>query len=168
MFFPIDGVASLDLQKSRILSTSCCREPLISAEPTKDGVLVKGISPSRAKTSCGRSRFREVVLVRRDASAREDGAHRFVGVPGRTRTCDPQLRRLLLYPPELRGRAGEVAWSGREDSNLRPPAPKAGALTRLRYTPTIATVASPAQQAFRARAFRQAVCAAGSSARCGA
>jgi hypothetical protein len=22
--------------------------------------------------------------------------------PGRTRTCDPQLRRLLLYPPELR------------------------------------------------------------------
>ncbi len=27
-------------------------------------------------------------------------------------------------------------WSGREDSNLRPPAPKAGALTRLRYAPT--------------------------------
>jgi hypothetical protein len=26
--------------------------------------------------------------------------------------------------------------SGREDSNLRPPAPKAGALTRLRYAPT--------------------------------
>ena len=27
-------------------------------------------------------------------------------------------------------------WSGREDSNLRPPAPKAGALARLRYAPT--------------------------------
>jgi hypothetical protein len=26
------------------------------------------------------------------------------GVPGRTRTCDPQFRKLLLYPPELRGR----------------------------------------------------------------
>ena len=27
-------------------------------------------------------------------------------------------------------------WSGREDSNLRPPGPKPGALTRLRYAPT--------------------------------
>ena len=29
-----------------------------------------------------------------------------------------------------------ILWSGRQDSNLRPPAPKAGALTRLRYAPT--------------------------------
>jgi hypothetical protein len=29
----------------------------------------------------------------------------------------------------------EKYWSGREDLNLRPPAPKAGALTRLRYAP---------------------------------
>ena len=28
-------------------------------------------------------------------------------------------------------------WSGREDSNFRPPAPKAGALTRLRYIPLL-------------------------------
>ena len=27
-----------------------------------------------------------------------------IGVPGRTRTCDPQFRKLLLYPAELRGR----------------------------------------------------------------
>ncbi len=27
-------------------------------------------------------------------------------------------------------------WSGRADLNGRPPAPKAGALTRLRYAPT--------------------------------
>ena len=27
-------------------------------------------------------------------------------------------------------------WSGRPDSNWRPPAPKAGALTKLRYAPT--------------------------------
>jgi hypothetical protein len=26
-------------------------------------------------------------------------------------------------------------WSGWQDSNLRPPAPKAGAMTGLRYTP---------------------------------
>jgi hypothetical protein len=25
------------------------------------------------------------------------------GDPGRIRTCDPQLRRLMLYPTELRG-----------------------------------------------------------------
>jgi hypothetical protein len=31
--------------------------------------------------------------------------------------------------------AMDVFWSGRQDSNLRPPAPKAGALTRLRYAP---------------------------------
>src|ERR1700730_10077177 len=30
-------------------------------------------------------------------------SYRIDGVPGRTRTCDPQFRRLLLYPPALRG-----------------------------------------------------------------
>ena len=29
-----------------------------------------------------------------------------------------------------------TCWSGREDLNLRPPAPKAGALTSLRYAPS--------------------------------
>ncbi len=28
-------------------------------------------------------------------------------------------------------------WSGREDLNLRPPAPKAGALAKLRYAPQL-------------------------------
>ena len=28
-------------------------------------------------------------------------------------------------------------WSGWQDSNLRPPAPKAGAMTGLRYTPSV-------------------------------
>ncbi len=49
MFFHVDGVASLDLQKSRIVSTSCCKEPLLSAEPTKDGVLVKVNLPEPGK-----------------------------------------------------------------------------------------------------------------------
>jgi uncharacterized iron-regulated protein len=29
-------------------------------------------------------------------------SHSKIGVPCRIRTCDPQLRRLLLYPAELR------------------------------------------------------------------
>ena len=51
------------------------------------------------------------------------------GAPGRIRTCDPRLRRPLLYPTELRAqilKAGK--WSGMRDSNPRHPAPKAGAL----------------------------------------
>ena len=68
------------------------------------------------------------------------------GAPDRTRTCDPRLRRPMLYPAELRAlipkgavqhrRASTYAmpgrlrakWSGRRDSNPRHPAPKAGAL----------------------------------------
>ena len=49
MFFHVDGVASLDLQKSRVESTSCCTDPLISTEPTKDGVLVKINLPQPGK-----------------------------------------------------------------------------------------------------------------------
>jgi len=42
-------------------------------------------------------------LRREDATARED-----VSAPGRTRTCDPRLRRPSLYPAELRGLAVKV------------------------------------------------------------
>ena len=31
------------------------------------------------------------------------GPESAVGAPGRTRTCDLEIRRLLLYPSELRG-----------------------------------------------------------------
>ena len=75
------------------------------------------------------------------------------------RTKDLLLRRQLLYPAELRdlyfypaaclpknneGRSymtikkkGMIAHpqSGRQDSNLRPPGPKPGAMTGLRYAP---------------------------------
>ncbi len=115
-----------------------------------------------------------------------------VCTPEWTRTTNLQLRRLLLYPIELRARlfynlistfyfynnfpdfrrdaltinsffstVGAVpihretcdlpdsrrdaltinsffSLSGRQDSNLRPPAPKAGALTGLRYAPFFA------------------------------
>ena len=38
---------------------------------------------------------------------------------------------------------GRSTWSGRADLNCRPPAPKAGALTRLRYAPRKPTIIGP-------------------------
>ena len=85
--------------------------------------------------------------------------------PLRSRTWDLRLRRALLYPAELAdlmihfnflvalssrtigsasGQKNEIikkgGWissplSGRQDSNLRPPGPKPGAMTGLRYAP---------------------------------
>merc|ERR1712137_1088802 len=53
------------------------------------------------------------------------------GASGRIRTCDPRLRRPLLYPAELRT-LGESSlakkWSVRQDLNLRPLVPKTSAL----------------------------------------
>ena len=50
------------------------------------------------------------------------------GAPGRTRTCNPRLRRPVLYPVELRALRKFRNWSGWRDSNPRPTAPKAVAL----------------------------------------
>ena len=53
------------------------------------------------------------------------------GLPGGTRTHNPQLRRLVLYPVELRADIPCLPgqdWSGWRDLNSRHPAPKAGAL----------------------------------------
>ena len=53
----------------------------------------------------------------------------------RIRTFDRLLRRQVLYPAELCDHS-----SGWQDSNLRPPAPKAGAITGLRYTPKVLSI----------------------------
>lgn len=65
------------------------------------------------------------------------------GTPDRNRTRNRSLRRRVLYPVELRARTNLACklfcfqvWSGRWDSNSRPSAPKADALTGLRYAPT--------------------------------
>jgi|GEM_PF-1127797 hypothetical protein len=53
------------------------------------------------------------------------------GAPGRIRTCDPRLRRPLLYPAELRALDESLhckKWSVRQDLNLRPLVPKTSAL----------------------------------------
>ncbi len=56
-------------------------------------------------------------------------------MPDRNRTCNPQLRRLVLYPVELRallkpGIPKSIGrnWSGWRDLNSRHPGPKPGAL----------------------------------------
>lgn len=59
------------------------------------------------------------------------------GVSGRGRTCNLPIRSRWLYPFELRRRMTVEwieEWSRWRDSNPRPPAPKAGALTKLSYT----------------------------------
>lgn len=66
--------------------------------------------------------------------------HKTFGAPDRNRTCNRPLRRRVLYPVELRALSCRSQflrelWSGRWDSNSRPSAPKADALTRLRYAP---------------------------------
>ncbi len=40
------------------------------------------------------------------------------------------------HPNRPAKKSGREKWSGRPDSNRRPPAPKAGALARLRYAPS--------------------------------
>ena len=57
----------------------------------------------------------------------------FLSERRRIRTFDRLLRRQVLYPAELCVHCDIK--SGWQDSNLRPPAPKAGAITGLRYTP---------------------------------
>ena len=42
----------------------------------------------------------------------------------------------------------ESSWSGYQDSNLGPPAPKAGALTGLRYIPLLLNCGAKVQQFF--------------------
>ena len=45
-----------------------------------------------------------------DYSGRSCGSCRgveLIGDPGRIRTCDPQIRNLMLYPAELRGHSSK-------------------------------------------------------------
>ena len=73
------------------------------------------------------------------------------GDPAATRTQDLLLRRQLLYPAELQShhlilnveiriskfRIQNLSLSGHPDSNWGSPAPKAGAITGLRYIPLV-------------------------------
>jgi hypothetical protein len=69
----------------------------------------------RAPGSIGTAPHRGATLRRR------------IGAGDGSRTRDPQLGRLMLYQLSY-SRPHPERWSGRADSNRRPPAPKAGAL----------------------------------------
>ena len=55
-------------------------------------------------------RFMAIALAGRPPDV--EASHLRTSRPGRTRTCDPLLRRQMLYPPELRARVhvGIVAY----------------------------------------------------------
>ena len=134
-------------------------------EPTTTGITIRdsdqlsyahrkpsGRSDSGVAPACARARSARIMPGR-------------IGAPDRNRTCNPQLRRLVLYPVELRARA----WSEqRASAQVRNPAAPVGAAkyrnrymvgvegfepptpcsqsrcaTRLRYTPM--TVTRPGQ-----------------------
>ena len=87
--------------------------------------------------------FPEAIRFIRMASRPVRPAHLLAGV---TRVAPYSSRRHPPALPQELGRqvtnlivpiAEEMYWSGRADLNGRPPAPKAGALTRLRYAPTL-------------------------------
>ena len=81
----------------------------------------------------------------------------YTGAPDRNRTCNPQLRRLVLYPVELRAPVHHTRSSLRNAPSItapcnrkmvgvegfEPPTPcsQSRCATRLRYTPRLRTIA---------------------------
>jgi hypothetical protein len=76
------------------------------ALPVRDNTRADNLRrPSFARASEGillRDLDERVTNPAKRESAKQDGD------PGRNRTCDQQLRRLLLYPTELRGRRPHI------------------------------------------------------------
>ena len=64
------------------------------------------------------------------------------GAPGRTRTCNPRLRRPMLYPVELRAHCGFSKLVGVERFELPTHCSQSSCATRLRYTPTYSLISS--------------------------
>ena len=101
---------------------------LMGLEPTTTGITIRDSTSWATAT----------IWKTKSHSAFETKNKRFQklsGVPDRNRTCNPQLRRLVLYPVELRallkpGMPNLIGWnwSGWRDSNSRHPGPKPGAL----------------------------------------
>jgi hypothetical protein len=59
----------------------------------------------------GRADDLQYVAAETDVARQDTKVDKFymqIGVPGVTRTPDPQFRKLLLYPAELRGRCGAL------------------------------------------------------------
>ena len=110
-----------EIDSSSRLNRRTCRGKLrvsvgwtMGLEPTTTGITIRGSTNWATPTT-------DFINIRPKTT----------GTPDRNRTCNPQLRRLVLYPVELRAQLGRLShhyWSGWRDSNSRHPAPKAGAL----------------------------------------
>src|SRR6202007_3231361 len=103
----------------------------LTTTPAKDGD--KPASPPWGQERSGKKFPGRFVLDRRDrAPAPSQNVGN--GAPGTIRTSDPQIRSLMLYPAELRARAG-ASLRGRL-ALTQPPSPTfAAALRRRRRAP---------------------------------
>ena len=95
--------------------------------------------------------------TRRSEHPGRTGLPHHTGAPDRNRTCNPQLRRLVLYPVELRAPVHHTRSSLRNAPSItalcnrkmvgvegfEPPTPcsQSRCATRLRYTPRLRTIA---------------------------
>jgi hypothetical protein len=107
----------------------CNHDNPVAARPERGrlGVGAMAWLPARSPAEPGETKHRDG--SRRDS--RSDGLHRAPLTtrrddPGRTRTCDPLLRRQVLYPAELRGLNGLAAISGSLGSLLAHPSASVG------------------------------------------
>lgn len=80
------------------------------------GYTLQRIKSSRSQTSGGPGE-----KIKNAANRRKTACSGAFGVPDTTRTCDPGLRRLVLYPTELLGHISKIFnFSAQTDSNELP------------------------------------------------
>src|ERR1039457_5328028 len=80
----------------------------------------------------GRKNLRTLLDLRETSIHVSKAKH---GRRGWTRTSDPQLRRLMLYPPELRARVSTILPCCRAGQNMAPPLPTAASPPRPALPP---------------------------------
>src|SRR6516164_506675 len=78
--------------------------PLGSNAVTKSVTIIGNVLFAGASTLRINAKLFEIVLVSRARRGEQGRASQTIGAPGRTRTDNIQLRRLALYPVELRAR----------------------------------------------------------------
>ena len=139
-------------------------------EPTTTGITIRGSTNWATATTGAWRRTHQTSAAKIDSSVGAAPAGR-TGLPDRIRTCDPQLRRLMLYPTELRAvrtchglnnrrtNPVDIPWSGWRDLNSRHPGPKPGALPGYATPRTVDCsqfrdmTASPVEENSPGRAF---------------
>ena len=109
-----------------------CMGWLMGFEPTTTGITIRD-STAELQPPYGMKGCYTVFKLGRSPLRRSGG------VPDRNRTCNPQLRRLVLYPVELRARlksdSPRISMVGVERFELPTSWSQTRRATRLRYTP---------------------------------